>query len=66
MLKNLFLISIKFLFAASVRVISPFTTTYVSLKLHKSDRSIDVLHLICLLGLYLQHYLTDHELLSIF
>ena len=36
-----------------VRVIISFTTIYASLKLHKSNRSIDVLNLICLFGLYL-------------
>ena len=36
-----------------VRVIVPFTTIYASLKSHRSDVSIDVLSLICLVGLYL-------------
>ena len=40
-------------------VISPFTTIYASLKSHKSDLSIDVLNLICLLGLYLSSALPD-------
>ena len=51
--KNLFLTSIKSLFAAFVRVISLFTTIYASIKWHKSDLSIDVLNLIGLFGLYL-------------
>ena len=51
--KNLFLTLIKFLFAASVRIISPLTTIYASLKSHRFDLSIEVLNLICFLGLYL-------------
>ena len=37
----------------SVTVIVPLTTIYASLKSHKSDLSVDVLNLICLLALYL-------------
>ena len=36
-----------------VIAIVPFTTIYALLKSHRSDLSIDVLNLICLLGLYL-------------
>ena len=50
--KDLFLTSIKSILASFVRVISPLTTLYASLKSHKSDRSTDVLNLTCLLGLY--------------
>ena len=57
--KNLFLMSIKSLLFIFVRVIVPFTTIYVSLKSHRSDRSIDVLNLICLLALYLSSALPD-------
>ena len=60
--KNLFLTSIKSLFASFVRVIAPLTAIYASLKLHKSDLNIDVLNRICVLGLYLQHCQTDQEL----
>ena len=42
-----------------VRVIVPFTTMYSSLKSHRSDLSIDVLNLICLLGLYQSSKLPD-------
>ena len=42
-----------------VTVIVLFRTIYASLKLHKSDVSIDVLNLICLLGLYLSSALPD-------
>ena len=48
--KNLFLKSENPLWFAFVRMISPFTTKYAS---HKSGLSINVLNLICLLGLYL-------------
>ena len=51
--KNLFLMSIIPLPFVFVRVIVPFTTIYASLKSHRSDVSIDVLSLICLVGLYL-------------
>ena len=51
--KNLFLMSIKPLPSVFARVIVPFTTIHASLKSHRSDFSIDVLDLICLLGLYL-------------
>ena len=47
--KNLFLMSIIPLPIPYVRVIVPLTTIYTSLKSHKSDLSIDVLDLICLL-----------------
>ena len=50
---NLFLMSIKPLSSAFVRVTVPLTTRYASQKSHKSDLSIDVLNLICLLGFYL-------------
>ena len=43
----------------SVTVIVSLTTIYVSLKSHRSDRSIDVLNLICLLGFYLSSALPD-------
>ena len=36
-----------------VTVIVPLTTIYASLKAHQSDLTIDVLNLICFLGLYL-------------
>ena len=51
--KNLFLALIEFLFSVSFRVIVPLTTIYTSPKSHRLDYSIDVLNLICLLGLYL-------------
>ena len=51
--KNLFLALIEFLFSVSFRVIVPLTTIYASPKSHRLDYSIDVLNLICLLGLYL-------------
>ena len=52
--------SIKFLLTGFLRVIVPLTTTtYASLKSQKSDLSIDVLNLICLLGLYLFPALPD-------
>ena len=52
--------SIKFLLTGFLRVIVPLTTTiYASLKSQKSDLSIDVLNLICLLGLYLSPALPD-------
>ena len=51
--KDLFLTSINYLSASFVRVIVPLTTIYASLKSHRSDRTSDVLNLICLLGLYL-------------
>ena len=57
--KNLFLMSIIHLLFVFVRVISPFTTMYTSLKSHKSDLSIDVLNRICLFGLYLSSELPD-------
>ena len=41
-----------------VRVIVPLTIIYASLKSHRSDLSIDVLNLICLLGWYLSSALT--------
>ena len=50
---NLFLTSVKSLFAAFVRVMSPFTTIYAPLKSRKSDFSIDVLNLIGLFDLHL-------------
>ena len=50
---NLFLTSVKSLFAAFVRVMSPFTTICAPLKSHKSDFSIDVLNLIGLFDLHL-------------
>ena len=43
----------------SVTVIFPFTTIYASLKSHRSDLSMDVLNLICLLGFYLPPALPD-------
>ena len=43
----------------SVTIIVSLTTTYVSLKSHRSDRSIDVLNFICLLGFYLSSALPD-------
>ena len=43
----------------SVIVIVYLTTIYASLKSHRSDLSIDVLNLICLLGGYLSSALTD-------
>ena len=57
--KNLFLMSIKSLPFVFVTVITPFTTIYASLKSHRSDLSIDVLNLICLLGLYLSSAFLD-------
>ena len=55
------------LLSGFVTVIVPFTTIYASLKSHKSNLSIDVLNLICLLGLCLSSaFPTDHELLFIF
>ena len=57
--KNLILMSIIPLPFVFVRVIVPLTTIYASLKSNKSDHSIDVLNLICLLGLYLSSALTD-------
>ena len=57
--KDLFLMSIKPHSFVFVRVIVPFTTMYASLKSHRSDLSIDVLNLICLLGLYLSSKLPD-------
>ena len=47
--KKLFLMSIIPLSFVSVRVIVPLTTIYASLESHKSDLSINVLNLICLL-----------------
>ena len=48
-------------------VIVPLKTIYASLKSHKSDLSNDVLNLfVYSVCIYLQHYLTDHELLPIF
>ena len=62
--KGLFFLLLLF---SSSTVIVPLTAIYTLLKSRKSDLRIDVLNLICLLGVYLfQHYLTDHELLSIF
>ena len=50
-----------------VTVIVPLTTIYASLKLHNYDCNIDVLNLICLLGLYLSsNYLTDHNFYPFF
>ena len=63
--ENLFLMSIIPLPFAFVRVIVPFTRIYVSLKLHRCDLSIDVLHLICLLGLHLSSALLDWSWTSI-
>ena len=40
-------------------IIFPLTTMYASLKSHRSDLSIDVLNLVCLLGLYLFSALPD-------
>ena len=40
-------------------VIVHLTAIYASLKLHRSDLSIDVLNFICLLGLYLSSALPD-------
>ena len=58
--KDLLLTSIKPLSTSFLRVISPLTTIYASLKSHKSDHSsIDVLNLICLFGLYLFSTLSD-------
>ena len=51
--KNLLLMLIILLPFVFVRLIVPLTIIYASLKSHKSDLSIDVLNLICLLGLYL-------------
>ena len=42
-----------------ITVIVPLTTIYASLKSHRYDHSIDVLNLICLLGLYLSSALPD-------
>ena len=47
------------LLSGFVTVIVPFTTIYASLKSHKSYLSIDVLNLICLLGLCLSSALPD-------
>ena len=47
------------LLSGFVKVIVPFTTIYASLKSHRSDRSIDVLNLICLLDLYLSSALPN-------
>ena len=58
--------SIKPLSASFVRVISPLATIYASLKPHKSDLSIDVLNLICLLGLQLSSALSDWSWTSIY
>ena len=44
---------IKPLSTSFVRVISPLTTIYALSKSHNFDHSIDVLNLICLLGLHL-------------
>ena len=57
--KNLFFMSIIPLPFVFVRVTVLLTTIYLSLKSHKPDHSIDVLNLICLLGLYLSSALTD-------
>ena len=57
--KYLFLMSIKPLLLTFVKVISPITTVYPSLKPHTSCLSTDVLNLICLLGLCLSPALTD-------
>ena len=66
--KDLFLMSIKLLSASFVGVIYPIPRIYASLKSHRSDLSIDILNFICLPGLYLylQNYLTHHELLPSF
>ena len=47
------------LLSGFVTVIVPFTTIYASLKSHKSNLSIDVLNLICLLGLCLSSALPN-------
>ena len=57
--KNLFLMSIKPLPSVFVRVIVPLTTIYASPKSHRSDLSIDVLNLICLLSFYQSSALAD-------
>ena len=41
------------LLSGFVTVIARLTTIYASLKSHRSDIKIDVLNLLCLLGLYL-------------
>ena len=65
--KNIFLMSIKPLSASFVRIIFFLTAMYGSLKLNKTNHSIDVLNVIyCLACIYLQHYLNDHELVPIF
>ena len=56
--KNLFLMS-NLRLSVFARVIVALTTIYASLKSHKFDLSIDVLNLICLLGLYLSSALPD-------
>ena len=48
-----------------VRVMSPLTTIYASLKSHKSDCNIAVLNLIYLLDLYLSSALPDWSWTSI-
>ena len=48
-----------------VTVIVPLTTIYALLKLHRSDLSIDVLNLTCLLGLYLSSVVPDWSWTSI-
>ena len=50
--KSLFLTSTKFLFADFVKKMTPLTAKSALLESHKSDLSIDVLNLICLLILY--------------
>ena len=40
-------------------VIVPLTTIHVSLKSHRSDLNVNVLNLICLLGLYLSSALPN-------
>ena len=47
------------LLSGFVKVTVPLTIIYASLKLHRSDLSIDVLNLIGLLGLYLSSALPD-------
>ena len=51
--RNLFLMSIKSIPSIFVKVIFLLAALYASPKSHKSDLSIDVLNLVCLLGLYL-------------
>ena len=55
-LKAIFL---SYVLSGLATLIFPFATIYASLKAHKSHLSIDVLNLICLLGLYLSSALPD-------